>query len=53
MSSLDLWMSKNREKAKDLLAEFYDMFALEEGEMGRTEAPQHRNELTDEKPIKE
>ena len=34
LSSLDLWMPKNKEKVKDLLAESHDVFALEEGEMG-------------------
>ena len=34
LSGLDLWMPKNREKAKDLLAEFHDVFALKEGEIG-------------------
>ena len=34
LSGLDLWMPKNKEKVKNLLAEFHDVFALKEGEMG-------------------
>ena len=50
LSGLDLWTPNNREKAKDLSAEFHDVFTLEEGEMGQTKATQHHIELTDEKP---
>ena len=46
-------MPKNREKAKDLLVELHDVFALEEGEMGQTEVTQHHIKLTDEKLFKE
>ena len=38
---------------KDLLTEFHDMFALEDGEMRQTEVMEHHIELTDEKPFKE
>ena len=34
LSGLDSWMPKNREKVKDLLAEFHNVFTLKEGEMG-------------------
>ena len=46
-------MPKNREKVKDLLAEFHDVFTPKEGEMGQTEAAQHHIKLTDEKLFKE
>ena len=46
-------MPKNREKVKDLLAEFHDMFALKDGEIGQTEEMEHHIELTDVKPFKE
>ena len=53
MSELDSWMPKNREKVEDFLAEFHDMFALEDGEMGQMEVTEHHIELTDDKPFKE
>ena len=53
LSGLDLWMPKHREKVKDLLPEFHDMFALEDSEMGQREVMEHNIELTDEKPFKE
>ena len=52
LSGLDLLMPKNREKVKDLLTKFHDVFALE-GEMGQMEATEHHTELTNEKPFKE
>ena len=53
MSGLGSWMPKNREKAKDLLTKFHDVFALEDGGMGLTEAMEHHIKLTDEKLFKE
>ena len=50
---LESWMSENKEKALDLLAEFHDVFALEQGEMGCTEATKHHMEVTDPHPFKE
>ena len=44
LSGLYSWVPKNREKVKDLLAEFHDVFTLKEGEMGRTKATQHHIE---------
>ena len=41
LSGLESWMLENKEKALDLLAEFHDVFALEDGEMGCTEATEH------------
>ena len=40
-------MPENKEKALDLLAEFHDVFALEDGEMGCTEITEHHIEVTD------
>ena len=40
-------MPENKEKALDLLAKFHDVFALEDGEMGCTEATEHHIEVTD------
>ena len=44
---------QNKEKALDLLAEFHDIFTLEDGEMGCTEATEHHIEVTDPCPFKE
>ena len=46
-------MEENKEKALNLLAEYHDIFALEDGEMGCTEAAEHKIEVTDPKPFKE
>ena len=39
----------NKERALDLLAEYHDIFALEDGEMGCTAAAKHKIEVTDPK----
>ena len=41
------WMEENKDKALNLLAEYHDIFALENGEMGCTEAAEHKIEVTD------
>ena len=53
LSSVESWTKDNKEKALDLLAEYHDIFALEDGEMGCTEAAEHKIEVTDPKPFKE
>ena len=50
---LESWMPENKERALDLLSEFHDIFTLEEGEMGCTEATEHHIEVTDPCPFKE
>ena len=49
---LESWMPGNKERALDLLSEFHDVFALEEGEMGCTKAREHHIEVTDPVPLK-
>ena len=44
---------EQRERALNLLAKYYDIFTLEDGEMGCTEATEHRIKVTDPKPFKE
>ena len=46
-------MEENKENALNLLAEYHDIFALEDGEMGCTKAAEHKIEVTDPKPFKE
>ena len=38
LSGLDSWTEENKERALNLLTEYHDIFALEDGEMGCTEA---------------
>ena len=41
------------EEALDLLAEYHNIFALKDGEMGCTEAVEHKIEVKGPKPFKE
>ena len=47
------WTEENKERALDLLAEYHDIFTLEDGEMGCTEASKHKIKVMDPKPFKE
>ena len=40
-------------RALNLLAEYHDIFTLEDGEMGYTKAVEHKIEVTDQMPFKE
>ena len=51
--ALNLEQKENKEKALNLLAKCHDIFALEDGEMGCTEAAEHKIKVTDPKPFKE
>ena len=53
LSGLESWAEENKERALNLLAEYHDIFTLEDGEMGRTEAAEHKIEVPDPKPFKE
>ena len=53
LSDLESWIGENKERALNLLAEYHDIFALEDGEMGCTEAAEHNIKVTDPKPFKE
>ena len=53
LSGLESWTEDNKNKALNLLAEYHDIFALEDGEMGCTEAAKHKIEVTDLRPFKE
>ena len=46
-------MEENKDKALNLLAEYHDIFAMEDGEKGCTEAAEHKIEVTDPRPFKE
>ena len=53
LSGLESWTEENKERALNLLAKYHDIFTLEDGEMGCTEAPEHKIKVTDPKPFKE
>ena len=53
LTCLESWTEENKERALDLLAEYHDILALEDGEMGCTEAAKHKIKVTDLKPFKE
>ena len=50
---LKSWTEENKERTLDLLAEYHDIFALEDGEMGCTEAAKHKIKVMDLKLFKE
>ena len=52
-SGLKSWMEENKDKALNLLVEYHDIFMLEDGEMGCTEAAEHKSKVTDPRPFKE
>ena len=53
LSGCESWTEENKGRVLDLLAEYHDIFALEDGEMGCTEAAEHKIKVTDPKPFKE
>ena len=53
LSGLKSWTEENKERAFNLLAEYHDIFTLEDGEMGCNEAAKHKIEVTDPKPFEE
>ena len=53
LSGLESWTEENKERALNLLAKYHDIFALEDGEMGCTEAAKHKIKVTDPKSFKE
>ena len=46
-------MEENKDNALNLLAEYHDIFALEDGEMACTEAAEHKIKVMDPRPFKE
>ena len=53
LSGLESWTEEHKERALNLLAKYHDIFTLEDGEMGCTEAAEHKIKVTDPKPFKE
>ena len=50
LSVLKSWTEENKERALNLLAKYHDIFMFEDGEMGCTEATEHKIKVTDAKP---
>jgi hypothetical protein len=53
LSHLKDWPEAEKQKAIDLMAEFSDIFALHELELGQTKGTTHKIHVTDEVPFKE
>ena len=53
LPGLESWTDENKNKALNLLAEYHDIFTLEDGKMGCTKATEHKIEVTDPRPFKE
>ena len=53
LSGLKGWSDKNQSATHALLAEYYDIFSLESGELGCTDLAKHEIRVVDDKPFKE
>ena len=53
LSGLESWVEENKDIALNLLVEYHDIFMLDDGEMGCTEAAEHKITVTDPRPFKE
>ena len=53
LSGLDLWAPKIMDKAHQLLAEYHDVFSLDQAELGCTHSTEHAIKVTDDTPFKE
>ena len=52
VSGLKSWREENKDRTLNLLAKYHDIFTLEDGEMGCTEATEHKIKVTDPNPFK-
>ena len=53
LSGLEGWSDKNQSATRVLLAEYYDIFSLEPGELGCTDLVKHEIRVIDDEPFKE
>ena len=53
MKGLETWPEAEQEKAKKLIAEYQDIFALKDTELGHIKLIKHEIKLVDDKPFKE
>ena len=53
LKGLETWPEVEQEKAKKLIAEYQDIFALKDTELGHTKLIKHEIKLLDDKPFKE
>ena len=53
LSGLDSWAPEMADKAHQLLAEYHDIFYLDQAELGCTHSTEHAIKVTDDTPFKE
>ena len=53
LRGLEKWPKIKQEKAKELIREYQDIFALKDTELGQTKLVKHEIKLLDDKPFKE
>ena len=53
LQGLENWSETKQEKAKELIKEYQDIFALKDTELGHTKLVKHEIKLLDDKPFKE
>ena len=53
LKGLEKWPKTEQEKAKELIGEYQDIFALKDTELGHTKLVKHEIKLLDDKPFKE
>ena len=53
LSGLDSWAPEMVDKAHQLLAEYHDVFSLDQAELGCTHSTEHAIKVTDDTPFKE
>ena len=53
LQGLETWPEAERQKARELIKEYQDIFALKDTELGHTKLIKHEIKLLDDKPFKE
>ena len=53
LKGLEKWPKTEQEKAKEIIEEYQDIFALKDTELGHTKLVKHEIKLLDDKPFKE
>ena len=53
LTGMESWPEHMKQRARDLLCEFHDIFSLDKTELGHTDLGKHAIDLTDETPFKD
>ena len=53
LAGMESWPEHMKQRARDLLCEFHDIFSLDKTELGHTDLGKHAIDLTDETPFKD